>query len=338
MYLLLVTLFIIVIMKTNGTNDTTYLLIIPCNNYYHGDLVLNIVVVLLHSLGLVLLSNNKSKQMFIINQTFLLRYLSCSEILIGISGSLLCFKNYANWIKGIYIVPTLINDFGYTLYIFIMLVILVDRFFIAYLTLKYNRYIKPKYVKITGFVVFLITLVTLIIHICNYFIIIQGLRDFLYDAYTFLLCTFPMFATLVYTYINLSAKLRSIILNPNRQNASRRNASRIPLLIIMTYIVFIVFPNILRYFYFYDTNFYYFYFCAGKIISSLQRVGFISDALIYIFLTPRCRKKLKMFWNKVFKRKHADINVANVRNIYVMQNRNVTDINNINSARRENPV
>lgn len=88
-----------------------------------------------------------------------MKYLSCTKIFVC-AVYLVCFfilpnfitsvryKDYAFWV----------NEFGYRLYVFIMIVILFDRFSLAYFNIKCSIYIRSNFVKITGLVMFLLLL------------------------------------------------------------------------------------------------------------------------------------------------------------------------------------
>lgn len=55
-----------------------------CYNYQCVQSSANVIVLLLHMFGLILLGNRKSNKIFIINQTFLIRNLSVVEIYISL--------------------------------------------------------------------------------------------------------------------------------------------------------------------------------------------------------------------------------------------------------------
>lgn len=244
------------------------------------------VVILLHLLGLLLMATHTSKQMFVLNQTFLIRLLSVTEISFII---LTIIEEWSNNENEIHSLLALLIISAHLNHLLIMSLMLVDRFLITYLTIKYNIYVQSRYVKIIGFLIFLIVLTPTGIAIYIYY------EATIFDAIHFLVIMekimiisviiYPFLALLVYTYIFVTTKILTKRLNVGRTNM-KKSFLRIPLLIITSFLVLIIAPYLL-------SNYIKFSGCTYEFQLYCYKFSFLVDALIYIFLTPRCSKKLK---------------------------------------------
>lgn len=92
------------------------------------------IVIFLHVVGLLLMARNTLKQMFVINQTFLIRYTSIIEILI--TTTFLLYKNFTKFkdVKAVIVFQSF-DKWAKNIIFLIMSLILIDRWLITYLNI-----------------------------------------------------------------------------------------------------------------------------------------------------------------------------------------------------------
>lgn len=253
------------------------------------------VVIFLHTLGLVLMRGNHPKQVFNINQIFLIQYLSCTEIMLSAIYIFTYFIRHYDVDKVELFIAEVISS-GLFLYIFIMDMILLDRFALCYLNTHYSRYFQTCYLKVAALLIFLLSLTPLPIKIYA----LQKRSSWKCDfsemvSYTMivLLVMYTIEAAIVYTYIINTLRRKSKKLGViSRRVADHRKRLVVPLLIVSTFMIFLVLPELL---------FFFFQYTSRTLITLnkfVYRIGYISDAIIFVFLIPSNKRKLSTFLRK----------------------------------------
>lgn len=274
-----------------NTNNT-----IECYGNEYLQTITGSVPIILHVLGLILMAGNQSKQLFIINQSFLIRYLSITEIYL----SILLLLRFKRTIEILEVIKWSFFAFGYIQYFSIMMMILLDRFSIAYFNIKYNTYVQPRYYNIACLVVFIIFIfpsgISIYLYNQSSLNTYNAFTDVFIDIYVTLMVIYFILSIAVYSYILISRILRQKKLNNNTNNTITGNAVRVPLFITTTFLVLVVAPFITSWLY--PTHkcvsySHYKLFCL--------KLNFVLDALIYILLIPRCRKKLINIRQKIIR-------------------------------------
>ena len=277
-------------------------------------LVFGIFTALLHATGLVLITRAKDRNING-NQKYLIIALSLTELafvtssiifesIFHASGSKtekvgLCFLLYNSIAVGI-------------IYYCVMFAITSDRFLELRLNIKYHLYWNKNRTKNTllfvSFIVNIAWLVFLLI-ILSYeqSTLVSNLEYKInQNFYTYLLpvinTIFVIFATIVYSYIFW--KLRD---NRRKEEALRKqvrrnetttnnilriNKYRVPFWIILTFVLFSIVPNILQLILF-DYPVLHEYIHSASYV--LYRIGYIADAIIYIFNLNYVKVKLREF-------------------------------------------
>ena len=282
-----------------------------------------IFTALLHLTGLVLITRAKDRNING-NQKYLIIALSLTELafvtssiifesIFYVSGSRtekvgLCFSLYNSVAVGI-------------IYYFVMFAITLDRFLELRLNIKYHLYWNKKRTKNTLFCVsFIVNLawivILLIILSFEQSILISNIQYKLkQNFYTYFLpvinTIFVIFATIVYSYIflklcNNRRKEEALRKQLGRSEATKNNILRpskyrVPFWIILTFILFCIVPDILQLI-LYDYPPLHEYIHSASYV--LYRIGYIADAIIYIFNLNYVKVKLREFkrnnFNNVF--------------------------------------
>lgn len=189
------------------------------------------------------------------------------------------------------------------MYIFVMTLITIDRFMDIYLNIKYDIHWYAKSTKIALTAAFVVSLLSGIPAV------IVGLEDpckvfkflSLY-VYPVLEGIFVVIALFTYFYIikqvqkhkkisrKIEKQLRENHIIPFQKPSRNRFRIYVPTLIIITFILFTIGPNVIKFFYFLNIiqNHY-----ISHIAYLLIPVGFIADPLIYILNLKPVRTRLK---------------------------------------------
>ena len=189
------------------------------------------------------------------------------------------------------------------MYIFVMTLITLDRFMDIYLNIKYDLHWYAKKTKILLTVAFVLSLLSGIPAV------IVGLEDpckvfkflSLY-VYPILEGVFVIIASLTYFYIikqvqkhrkiskKIKKQLRENHIIPFQKPSRNRFRIYVPTLIIITFILFTIGPNVIKFFYFLNIIQSHY---ISHIAYLLIPVGFIADPLIYILNLKPVKTKLK---------------------------------------------
>ena len=189
------------------------------------------------------------------------------------------------------------------MYMFVMTLITIDRFMDIYLNIKYDIHWYAKSTKIALTAAFVVSLLSGIPAV------IVGLEDpwkvfkflSLY-VYPVLEGIFVVIALFTYFYIikqvqkhkkisrKIEKQLRENHIIPFQKPSRNRFRIYVPTLIIITFILFTIGPNVIKFFYFLNIiqNHY-----ISHIAYLLIPVGFIADPLIYILNLKPVRTRLK---------------------------------------------
>lgn len=263
-------------------------------------LILHVISILLHTLGIYLL---RQQTLNTSNQIPLLLNLSIAEIFMSVFDFTYNILQHSNVDKNT-------TEYFYTIqctcfvisYFLILIVLTLDRFFEVYLNITYPVYFSRKIVSRCLAVCWIIgfTLCFLLVML-RYTINIDSLRV----VFLILFPTFEsiFFTVAVFTYGYIFKKYRKANLSQvkggSNTSLQRRTFKRrkffVPTLIIVTFFFFAIIPDQLHLFLFYLYD-------AGSnkaldAILTLYVIGFICDALIYIFFPKGNRTMLK----KMFK-------------------------------------
>ena len=262
------------------------------------ELVEASVNVLLHSTGCVLLLKTyKSSQ--ITTQKLILLHLSISEGLINLNFVVihvmyLCidFRSESYKIMFSYIIHPMMSSLYYVIF-FIMLFMTLDRLMAVVLNLKYRLYWR---VTRTKKVLAAIWIFGLLLNVCfsilaeypQLYIQLQTMHAIFQLAFfiLFVITSLLTYATIFWKYKMSRNSLEADPSNRNGQHQQQHSPMHfyIPVLIISTYVIFNATPFIILIFI--DEV------IAVDIAKILYSLGYMSDALIYIFLQPKVRKEL----------------------------------------------
>ena len=288
---------------------------------YDLPLFLYSIAILLHLLGLFLLSNQKQSS----NQDIIIMNLSIAELgmcMFDIVQNILSRLPKQHFNHAIIIV----TGCGFFVIPFLIIVtfLTLDRFFEVYLNIKYQMHfnkLKIGAILALAWITGIITAIVLLYKKLRYHLNVRAL------IYKFMLPTLEsilfVICVLVYGYIYYKYRKsrkpkhsighfrsRSIFSNckiyPLQKNSNKRKYSTVfkkrklfaPFLIIVTLILFVIVPDML--------NLYLFYIYKktdGKIWSNillcLYSAGFIVDAVIYVFIQSHVRRTFfKLFCKK----------------------------------------
>ena len=284
-------------------------------------LLFGVFISLLHITGLVLLSKEEKRNING-NQKYLIIALSITELAFVVSSAIhesifytvetrtdiigLCASFYCIIVIAI-------------AYYFIMFAITLDRFLEIRLNIKYHLYWNKNRTKNTLILVCCILNVAWVVLLCIIFsyqqpALVLNIHQKSYQIFfTYLTpvidTMFVTFATIVYSYIFFklykNRKAEQTIITQVRRNEKNTNISlkvnryRVPFWIILTFIVFFIFPNILQQISFFYPDFHEYF---DSVFYTLYRTGHIADAVIYIFTLNIVKAKLRKFKRNVLKK------------------------------------
>ena len=258
------------------------------------------VNVLLHSTGCFLLWKTYKRSQ-VTTQKLLLFHLSISEGLMNLNLVVifavhLCidFRSESYKIIYTYIIHPMRSSLFYVIF-FIMLFMTLDRLMAVVLNLKYQIYWR---VTRTKKVLAAIWIFGLLLSVCfgvfpeftphRVYILILMIHIYLQLAFSilFVVTALLTYATIFWKYKMSRNSLEADPSNRNGQHQQQHSPMHfyIPVLIISTYVIFNATPFIILIFI--DEV------IAVDIAKILYSLGYMSDALIYIFLQPKVRKEL----------------------------------------------
>ena len=278
-------------------------------------LLFGLVSALLHATGLVLLARAKGKNVNG-NQKYLIVALSLVELGYVVSSVIRESIFYTTGSRtnsvGLYasLYDTVVMGF---MYYFIMFAITLDRLLEIRLNIKYQLYWNKNRTKITLIFVSSIVNISWIVFSCILLSYQQSnkvlnIHNKIYKMYFLYITTiintfFVIFAAIVYSYIffrlhqnRKKEKTLKKQLGRNKKNANinlKVNKYRVPFWIIITFSLFCVVPDILLSISFVYLEHYYECFRSASYV--LYRLGFIADAIIYIFNLNYVKVKLGEF-------------------------------------------
>ena len=258
------------------------------------------VNVLLHSTGCFLLWKTYKRSQ-VTTQKLLLFHLSISEGLMNLNLVVifavhLCidFRSESYKIIYTYIIHPMRSSLFYVIF-FIMLFMTLDRLMAVVLNLKYQIYWR---VTRTKKVLAAIWIFGLLLSVCfgvfpeftphRVYILILMIHIYLQLAFSifFVVTALLTYAIIFWKYKMSRNSLETATSNGNGQHQQHsRTHFYIPVLIISTYMILNATPFIMVIF-FIDKS------VSGEIATILFYIGYMSDALIYIFLQPKVRKQL----------------------------------------------
>lgn len=251
---------------------------------------LNCIVIITHIAELVLLITTKEKKISK-GQKYLLVSLCLTEMVYVITDNV--YK-----ILDLLKLETIAHNFWlitagpiFFMYMFIMIFITIDRFLVFYLNIKYALYCSDNSMKIILAelaCICVISYIPLRARGINHDELGKTLAYYIYPPFEVI---FILILLLTYGYIFGQYK-KSVRGNSYRRNILSRNRFKIkvPTLIILTYVICTIVPNVIRLLYFlaaikiYDI----------KILHILTPLGFLTDSAIYIYSIKTVRKNLKM--------------------------------------------
>ena len=267
--------------------------------------ILNLLNILFHGSGIYILVRLKNSGISY-SQRILITTLSVSEILFGVNKliSYLIFDRYYqhDFIKKIFEMFSLTTVSF--LYFSAMILITLDRLLEFHLNLKYHLYWSGKKTIWSIGVCIVISVIVFIVFL-SLFIAIN--LDFKRVLYIYFYPVFELFFTVLafgtYTYIFIVYRQKKQKPTPNLKHTDVNKKLKpifkiyVPFLIMITFVLFLVVP---------DTVYFISYFsdCADELVNNalmlLYRIGFLLDALIYIFCSKPVRRKIKIYWKRYF--------------------------------------
>lgn len=267
---------------------------------YYQLLLLHCISISLHCLGLFLLSAQIKKDRS--HQVPIMMNLSVAEIFMSVfdvTYNVMTRENVDTNIR-IYVYTVQCTCFVISCFL-ILTVLTLDRFFEVYLNLKYPIYFTKNVVRccLAGCWCIGFSLGTTLC-IVRYVYGINTL-DVIYRV-LFPLFEIIFFACAVMTYAYIYSKYRLLLHNPvgnnNGSEAFGKPKFFVPTLIIFTFFLFAIIPDQLHLFLFYIYK-------IGSdlvlsIILTLYVIGFICDAVIYIFFQRTTREILRKKVHQVF--------------------------------------
>ena len=282
------------------------------------SLIFCILVTPVHLIGLILLFKRADSNIYG-TQKYLILSLSLTEIsfltLSATRDFIWYIRNYCE-ISGL-LLGNYMTIVSSNMYYFTMFAITIDRFLEIRLNIKYSLYWKPKSTKNILFIVF----TTLNVAYISYLIIVlifkcyetprKVLRAY-YNYVTPLLdSTFVTTASIVYCYIfariyknrKISQRLRKNINGPKQKSKSAK--TRVPFWIVVTFILFLIVPDILYFIYMtyhLRSEFYVF-------ILILYRLGYLADPIIYIYNLKVIKRYISCFRATVL----SHVNIPTIR-------------------------
>lgn len=271
--------------------------------YFTVFTILSALVLLLHSLALVLLFKIKVQN---VNgsQKYLLTSLCLVELCLGANSILFSTFKSLEMVTVLEIVEIFDLIPLYLLYLLIMIFITLDRLFEFRLNIKYSFYWSPKktfYAQTTVFSILILVFVCLII-----LKVFFTSFDFVKIIMIYVLPQFGIIFMIlaIYTYYLIFKKLkrnrrtsRKIKQNIMMQNLRIQNETStkgfrvfVPSLIIATFILFSIIPyaTMLIYYYVFNEQ----HQLLLKFILIMFPLGWLADAVIYIFTLRQIRRKI----------------------------------------------
>ena len=292
------------------------------------NLIIDILTIISHSLGLYLLRNVKASENFPEIQRYLLIQLSVCELVCGLlfllTDLIPLLIRYGGDVNAELIIEidivlrVILNLPFFILFVFTMLLITTDRFLYVYLNIRYPLVCTLRKVKILFrfFQVILVLAVLLIIIFRQDASIMDNVALFTWPIGDILFLTV---AITTYSYLfkkirenrkidnqissrftrttsEIENKLQSNIEAQSSHGTFKRNTSMKPFLmlalLILSYILFIVIPD--------EVYFWHLLFNIEineqiyHIMTTLFKLGYLSDAVIYIFLQKEVFARAKM--------------------------------------------
>lgn len=271
--------------------------------YFTVFTILSALVLLLHLLALVLLFKIKVQN---VNgsQKYLLTSLCLVELCLGANSILFSTFKSLEMVTVLEIVEIFDLIPLYLLYLLIMIFITLDRLFEFRLNIKYSLYWSPKktfYAQTTVFSILILVFVCLII-----LKVFFTSFDFVKIIMIYVLPQFGIIFMIlaIYTYYLIFKKLkrnrrtsRKIKQNIMMQNLRIQNETStkgfrvfVPSLIIATFILFSIIPyaTMLIYYYVFNEQ----HQLLFKFILIMFPLGWLADAVIYIFTLRQIRRKI----------------------------------------------
>ena len=269
--------------------------------YFTVFTILSALVLLLHSLALVLLFKIK-----VVNgsQKYLLTSLCLAELCLGANSILFSTFKSLEMVTVLEIVEIFDLIPLYLLYLLIMIFITLDRLFEFRLNIKYSLYWSPKktfYALTIVFSILILVLVCLII-----LKVFFTSFDFVKIIMIYVLPQFGIIFMIlaIYTYYLIFKKLkrnrrtsRKIKQNIMMQNSRIQNETStkgfrvfVPSLIIATFILLSIIPYVTMLIYYYVFNEQH--QLLLKFILIMFPLGWLADAVIYIFTLRQIRRKI----------------------------------------------
>ena len=186
-------------------------------------------------------------------------------------------------------------------YYFMMLLLTIDRFLVFYLNLRYQLYVS------SSKILKLISLVTIVSFLASViFAVLMSTHAITWSQFysmLFLLCLifdtgYICFFIGVYSFIYRTYRKRLMFREKvNTQSNKDHFKLFIPTLIVATYIIFNIIPNIINTNYRYETE------TSGKTVIQIAyifyRIGWLVDPVIYIFFSS-CIQNIKNILNKKY--------------------------------------
>ena len=267
-------------------------------------ILLDVITLILHSVALILLRMMKNSNLHE-NQKLLLIVLCTTELIYGVVDIAQKTAKHLNNIGIIYKCFWVLNVITVVLmYMLVMTLLTIERFLAIYLNIKYGLLCPFKKAKIALTVIFIICLFAsipgIVISLNNHVYVGRALVRYIYPAFE--IC-FIVVAIFTYFYITKQIykhrrnreKLKRQLNQTKRfchikQSSSDRFRIFVPTLIVVTFLFFTVFPNILKLCY------------SLKVLASdfvveiayiMIPVGFIVDPVIYIFNLKVVRSKFR---------------------------------------------
>ena len=269
--------------------------------YFTVFTILSALVLLLHSLALVLLFKIK-----VVNgsQKYLLTSLCLVELFLGANSILFSTFKSLEMVTVLEIVEIFDLIPLYLLYLLIMIFITLDRLFEFRLNIKYSLYWSPKKIFYALTIVFSILILVLV---C--LIILKVFFTSFDFVKIIMIYVLPQFGIIfmilaIYTYYLIFKKLkrnrrtsRKIKQNIMMQNSCIQNEIStkgfrvfVPSLIIATFILLSIIPYVTMLIYYYVFNEQH--QLLLKFILIMFPLGWLADAVIYIFTLRQIRRKI----------------------------------------------
>lgn len=267
--------------------------------------ILNLLIILFHGSGIYILVRLKNSGISY-SQKILITTLSVSEILFGLN-KLILYLVLDRYYKHDFIMK-IFEMFSLTavsfLYFSAMILITLDRLLEFHLNVKYHLYWSGKKTVWSIGVCIAISAMVFIAFLNLYIIINLDFKRVLYIYfYPVFELLFSILAFGTYTYIFIVYRQKKHKPTPILKHTDVKKKLKpifkiyVPFLIMITFILFLVVP---------DTVYFISYLCdsANESINNalmlLYRIGFLLDALIYIFCSKPVRKKIKIYWKRNF--------------------------------------